>query len=93
VVEHHRPRVALVLSPLSRFAPLRLLLRAELRALGRHGIRAFAFEPDRQVRAAMSWNMMDPRRVPRVLELAYRSTLERLRHRDAAPLWRALDAA
>jgi NTE family protein len=90
IAEPGRPTLALVSSPLSRFALQRLLLRAELGALARRGIRAFTFEPDREVAAAIGYNPMDPRRAPRVLELAYRTTLTRLRHRDAAPLTRAL---
>ncbi len=90
----HAPalRLVVVSSPLSRFAVLRLLLRAELRGLRRHGVAVALFEPDRQVAAAMGWNPMDARLAPRLTDLAYRSTLARLRRHDASRLRRSLGA-
>ena len=72
------PRVALVLSPLSKFAPMRWLLRRELAALARVGVETILFEPDRALGAAMGWNPLDPARARAVAELAYRRTLDRL---------------
>jgi NTE family protein len=73
------PRVALVLSPLSRFLPMRWLLRRELRALARVGIETIVFEPDRALGVAMGWNPLDPARARAVAALAYDQTLARLR--------------
>jgi NTE family protein len=67
----HAP-VAIVISPLSRFAPLKLLLRAEMRRLERRGVRVIAFEPDGEVVARMGWNPLDPQRAPAVADAAYR---------------------
>ncbi len=76
--------VAVVLSPLSRFLPLRLLLRWELHPLARRGVEVLLFEPDRDVAAAMGWNPMNPRHARAVAELAYRMTLAQLQRRHAA---------
>jgi NTE family protein len=72
-------RVVVVLSPLSRFAPLRILLRRELRGVRARGIDVVLFEPDRTVVSAMGWNPMKQRAAPAVAEAAFRSTLARLR--------------
>jgi NTE family protein len=80
------PDLALVLSPLSRFWPMRLLLRAELRALARRNIRVALFEPDAEVARAMGWNPLDPRAAPAVAAAAYRSARRHLRAPVAVPL-------
>jgi NTE family protein len=72
------PGVALVLSPLSSFAPLRWLLRAELARLRRARVEVETFEPDRRLRALMGWNPMDARRMRAVADAAYAQTLARL---------------
>lgn len=72
-----KPRVVVVLSPLSRFVVLRRMLRRELHALARDGIEIVLFEPGREIAAAMGWNPMSPRRAPAVAQLAYRATLDR----------------
>jgi NTE family protein len=77
-------RVVVVLSPLSRFAVLRLLLRRELRPLREQGIDVILFEPDGVVSAAMGWNPMNPLAAEAVAAAAYRSTLARLQRADAA---------
>jgi len=82
-VEHER-RTVVILSPLSRFAPLRWLLRWELRPLLRHGIDIVLFEPDRDVVAAMGWNPMNARRAAAVTAAAYRATCVRLQNREVA---------
>jgi hypothetical protein len=79
-----RRRTIVVLSPLSRFAPLRWLLRWELRPLVRHGIDVVLFEPDRGVVAAMGWNPMNARRAAAVTTAAYRATCVRLQNREVA---------
>jgi hypothetical protein len=81
------PRLALVSSPLSRYWPLRLLLRAEAR---RHACPVVLFEPDAEVRRAMSWNPMDRRCAAAVADAAYRAARARLRKE---PSLRALLAA
>jgi NTE family protein len=78
------PRLAIVASPLSCFLPLRWLLSLELRRLGRRGVRALVFQPVPEVIAAMGWNPMDRSAAPRVAELAYVTTLARLRAPAAA---------
>jgi NTE family protein len=80
------PRLAVVVSPLSRFAPLRLLLRLEMRALRRRGVRLAVFEPDGEVVAAMGWNPLDASAAPGVAEAAYRSARRQLEDRRFAPL-------
>jgi NTE family protein len=87
-----RRRVVVVLSPLSRYAPLRLLLGWELRALATLGLDVVAFEPDRRVVAAMGWNPFDLRAGPAVAEAAYRSTLARLGGGPAAAICLILGA-
>lgn len=77
-------RTVVVLSPLSRYRPLRWLLRWELRPLVRHGIDVVLFEPDRDVAAAMGWNPMDARRAAAVADAAYRATSERLQRAEMA---------
>jgi predicted acylesterase/phospholipase RssA len=67
-----------VLSPLSRFLPLRWLLRWELRPVRRRGIDVVLFEPDRAIARAMGWNPMDARRAPAVAAVAYGATMGRL---------------
>jgi hypothetical protein len=73
-----RPRLALISSPLSRFLPMRLLLRAELRHLRARGVRAVVFEPSGELPAVMGWNPMDGRVAARVAEAAHHVTLRRL---------------
>lgn len=77
------PGLVVVVSPLSRFAPMRLLLRAELRALAARGARVVAFEPCADVARVMGWNPMNARAAERVAEVAYRAALARL---AASPL-------
>jgi NTE family protein len=85
-VEGGPPRLVIVSSPLSRFPPLRLLLRIELRRLSRHGARIVVFEPDGEVAAAMGWNPMDARLTPAVAAAAYRAVCRGLEGRAAADL-------
>lgn len=82
--DEHERRTVVILSPLSRFAPLRWLLRWELRPLVRHGIDVVLFEPDRDVVAAMGWNPMNARRAAAVRAAAYRATCVRLQNRELA---------
>jgi NTE family protein len=89
-VPHPSPRVVVVLSPLSRFAPLRLLLRWELKPILRRGIDVILFEPDQRVASAMGYNPLNSRVAPAVAEAAYRATLERLKRREAAATVRLL---
>jgi NTE family protein len=77
-------RVVVVLSPLSCFSLLRLLLGWELRGVVERGIDVVLFEPDRDVSAAMGWNPMNAAAAPRVAEIAYRSTLQRLKRNGSA---------
>jgi NTE family protein len=63
-------RLVVVSSPLSRFAPLRWLLRHELRQL--RGARVILFEPDDETVAAMGWNLLNPRRARDVARAAWR---------------------
>jgi NTE family protein len=72
------PPLVVVSSPLSRFAPLALLVRLEARRLARRGVRVVLLEPDGEVAAAMGWNPLDARGARRVAEAAYRSTLARV---------------
>jgi NTE family protein len=85
-----RPRTVVVLSPLSRYAPLRWLLRWELGPLVRHGIDVVVFEPDREVAAAMGWNPMNARHAAPVAAAAYRGTCARLQREEVAGTVRAL---
>jgi NTE family protein len=89
-LDHH---VAVVVSPLSRFWPLRLLLRWELSPLIRRGIDVVLFEPDGEVTAAMGWNPMNARRAAKVADVAYQSTLARLGRPGAADAVRRLVGA
>ena len=88
-----RRRTIVVLSPLSRFAPLRWLLRWELLPALRSGLDVIVFEPDRAVAGAMGWNPMDARRASAVAEAAYRGTRRRLERSDAAAAVRLLVGA
>jgi NTE family protein len=83
-VAAERRRTVIVLSPLSRLAALRVLLRWELRPLVRHGIDVMLFEPDRDVSAAMGWNPLDGRRASAVAEAAYHATRTRLERSGVA---------
>ena len=83
-VAAERRRTVIVLSPLSRFLPLRLLLRWEIRPLVKRGYDVMLFEPDRDVSAAMGWNPMDPHRGGEVAEAAYHATRKRLERTGVA---------
>jgi NTE family protein len=85
--------IVLVASPLSRFAPMRLLLRAELRRLRARGLRAFGCEPDARTSAAMGWNVLDPRVAPNVAEASRVAAARWLESEHAAPLRALLDRA
>jgi NTE family protein len=87
------PRLVLVSSPLSRYLPLRLLLRAELRLLRARGARVVIFEPDAQVRRAMTWNPMDVRHTRAVAVASYLAARRRLEARESAGLRALLDEA
>jgi NTE family protein len=76
------PQLVLVSSPLSRYLPMKLLLRAELRTLVPLGARVVVFEPDAQVARAMSWNPMDVRLTASVAAASYRAALARLDARE-----------
>jgi len=76
------PRLVLVSSPLSRYLPMKLLLRAELRALAPLGARVVVFEPDADTARAMTWNPMDARLGATVAAAAYRAALTRLDGRE-----------
>jgi NTE family protein len=69
------PRLVIVSSPLSRYLPLKLLLRAELARLDCEVLR---FEPDDEVAACMRWNPMNPSAAAAVAEAAYRAACRRL---------------
>jgi len=69
---------ALVLSPLSHFMPLRLLLRWELSRLAHHGVPFEVFEPGGEVSSMIGWNPMDVRQAPAIAEAAYREAVRRL---------------
>jgi NTE family protein len=84
------PRLAVVLSPLSRFWLMRRLLGRELRRLRRRGARVVVVEPDGEVMAAMGSNPMDVRRTRAVAVAAYSAVRARLEAGDAAPLRAAL---
>jgi predicted acylesterase/phospholipase RssA len=77
-------RTVVVVSPLSRFKPLRWLLRWELRPLVKQGINIVLFEPNREVAAAMGWNPMNGRRAAGVAAATYRVTCERLQRAAVA---------
>jgi NTE family protein len=83
-------RLVIVLSPLSKFVPLRLLLRRELAGVRQRGYDVLLFEPDRQVSAAMGWNPMNALAAPAVADAAYRATLSRLQRADVAATMTAL---
>jgi NTE family protein len=78
------PRLVVVSSPLSQFAPMRLLLRLELRRLRHLGTRVVVFEPTREVAATMGWNPMDARLASPVAVASYRAACERLSAGGAA---------
>jgi NTE family protein len=64
-----RPRLVLVLSPLSAYLPLRWLLRRELRHF--EGVApTVAFEPGVEVKTAMGFRPLDAVNAPRVAEAA-----------------------
>jgi NTE family protein len=69
------PPLVLVSSPLSRFWPLRLLLRIEARRLRS---RVVLFEPDAEVCRAMAWNPMDTTRTAAVAAASYRAARRQL---------------
>jgi NTE family protein len=79
-----RRRVVVVVSPMSTFVVMRLLLRWELRALVHRGVDVVLFEPDRAVAAAMGWNPFDSARSFAVADAAYRATRHRLERGDVA---------
>jgi len=85
-----RRRTVVVLSPLSCFTPLRLLLRWELRPIVRRGIDVLVFEPDREIGAAMGWNPLDGARAAAVADAAYRATSRRLERGDGTAAVRLL---
>jgi NTE family protein len=85
--------LAIVLSPLSRFAALRLWLRLELARVIRRGARLVLFEPGREVAAAMGWNPLDARVAPLVARAAYGETLRCLAAPRAGALRALLSAA
>ena len=63
--------LVIVSSPLSMFAPMRFLLRAEMKALAQRGVRSVAFEPKGSVLRAMGMNPMALWRSARVAHAAY----------------------
>jgi NTE family protein len=73
-----RPDLAIESSPLSMFAPMRLLLRREVRRLSRRGVPTVVFEPQGDAARAMGINPMDARRSGAVASAAYQSTLAEL---------------
>lgn len=70
--------LAIVLSPLSMFTAMRLLLRAEIRRLVARGTPVVTFEPQGEALDAMGLNPMVMARSPRVVEAAYRTALRRI---------------
>jgi NTE family protein len=68
----------IVSSPLSRFGPLRGLLRTEQARLWRQGTPILVLEPCAEVMSVMGYNPMDPERAPSVARAAYRSVFRRL---------------
>jgi len=86
VLENTALDLVLISAPLSCMAPLRFLLRRELRQLRRNGIVAVAIEPSLPVRKIIGWNVMDTERAPAVTHAARESVAEMLRQpalRDA----------
>ncbi len=81
--------LVVVSSPLSRFAPMRYLLRRELRSLRRSGTDVLVLEPTAEGARAMGWNMMDPTRAGRVAAANLDMTLEQL-NRDESSATRML---
>jgi NTE family protein len=86
LVDASHARTVLVVSPLSRFVPLKLLLRVEMRRLEQRGVRVIAVEPDAEVRAAMGFNPLDPSKTRAVADAAYRLARNRLAPALFAPL-------
>ncbi len=80
----------IVLSPLSRFWPLRMALRWELRPLVRRGLDVLLFEPDREVMMAMGYNPLEAARAPVVADAARRTTARRLARPEVEPAVRLL---
>ena len=74
LLEESDDELVLVSSPLSMFAPLRVLLAREARRLRRAGKRVVTFEPRDEAARAMGLNPMDLARAPRVAEASYTST-------------------
>ena len=85
-----RRHTVIVLAPLSRFSPMRWLLRWELRPVVQRGIDVLLFEPDRAVAAAMGWNPIDGRRARAVADAAYLATRKRLDRGEVAATVRRL---
>lgn len=80
--------LVLVLSPLSMFAPLRALLRAEIRRV--HGkVPVLTFEPRGEALAAMGRNPMAIERSARVARAAFETTLQDI-ERDEQRLFGSL---
>jgi NTE family protein len=82
--------LVLVSSPLSVFAPVRLQVRSEVRALRERGKRVVLFEPKGDAARAVGLNPMDLARSAAVVSAAYGSTLLELRSPEVV---RALSGA
>jgi NTE family protein len=67
--------VVVVSSPLSMYAPMRVLLRAEMRRLAERGMTVVAIEPRDRTLAAMGLNPMAIERSARVARAAYEATV------------------
>jgi NTE family protein len=84
------PRLVIVSSPLSRYLPLKLLLRVDVRRLQRQGSKVVIFEPDGPVLSAMSWNPLDGRSVSAIAKASYFAARRQLDTAESAYLRRAL---
>jgi NTE family protein len=71
------PRLVIVLSPLSTYAPLRWALRRQLRRVA-HRAPAIAVEPGPDVSRAIGFRPLDAVNAPRVAEAAYGECMRRL---------------
>lgn len=93
LIEPEGPTLVIVSSPLSRFAPMRLLLRKEARRLIRRDVEVALFEPDAKVAAEMGYNPMDPKAVPGVAKAALESCYKRVRAPELARMRELLSFA
>ncbi len=89
LLEGERSDLVVVSSPLSMIAPMRLLVRAEVRRLRARGARVMVFEPEGGAAAAMGRNPMDLARSAAVTRATYDTMLRTIeeRRRELAELF------